>query len=149
MSAFREWLEAIGRTLGRPVVLRGEDGPIVAAERELERRLASDPGPALLPWARARLVPISDVFSDRRRRKLEGTLYGRPFTVWCPPTDSRPAGHVWVLACWSPEDSGTHRPEVQAACRTCTDALLDHLEPRTIVGPAACVLANEVWNGKG
>lgn len=125
MSAFREWLEALGR---------------------LERALAPEPGPALLPWAAAKLVPVSEVAQPDVRRRIEGALYGREFTVWFPAREAQPAGHVWVLATWSAETSGTHRPEVLAACRTCTDASHERMGTTgVIVGPAACVLrASEV-----
>lgn len=127
MSAFREILEAL-RIL-RPHGLSSADRP-----------LASDPGPALLRWELAQCVPVSWTGPHDTRQQIMGEFYGRSFSVWFPGREVQPAGHTWVLACWPAKTSGTHRPEVQAACRTCTDELLDHLEPRTIVGPAMCVL---------
>jgi len=130
MSAFREFLDSLERILGQPVVPRGEVP------------LAPEPGPVLLSWELARLLPLSALVQadTAGRRRVAGDLYGREFTVWFPAEDRQPLGHVWALALWSSEDSGTHRPEVQAVCVTCTAPRARALGPTTIVSPAACVL---------
>jgi len=150
VSAFREWLDAIGRITGQPVIPRGEDGQ-AAVERARARiadafgvplpmvrgdRLTDNPGPALLDYGLARCVPVSEVAPADVRRRIVGELYGREFAVWFPAREQQPPGHVWVLACWSPVDSGTHRPEVLACCRTCTVADGAHV----VRGPGRCAL---------
>lgn len=131
MSAFREWLDAIGRTLGYPVVER--DGDVDAARERLVAALAPEPGPRPLDWSSAMFIPSSP---DRRAHVTIGEFYGRPFQVLFP---SGPAsdGHVWGLACWPVKVSGTGQPEVRAACRTCSDAA------GWCVGPLACVTSAE------
>ncbi len=134
MSAFREYLESLGRILGRPVAVRGD---LVHDEAP---RLAASGGRGLLHWEDAVSIPYERRGDDRRRGRVDGEFFGTPFTVWFPAMEAQPPGHVWVLACWRPERSGTHRAEVLAACRTCSDAALAAGGPGTTVGPASCVV---------
>jgi hypothetical protein len=137
MSGLREYLDALGRMLGRGVRLRGEDPRLVGDEApDEDPRLAERPGPGLLRFEQAMVAPMSAVGNPAVRRRVDGTFYDRGFTVWFPPGERQPAGHRWALACWTAEVSGTSRPEVLAVCVTCTEAR----GAGTVVGPASCVL---------
>ena len=138
MSAFREWLEALGRITRLAETQRSQ-------ETQESPVLADEPGPALLRWDLARLLPLAALVQadTAGRRRVAGELHGRQFVVWFPAASRQPAGHTWALALWNSEDSGTHRPEALGVCVTCTAPSGSPWPgPSVVVGPARCVLDN-------
>lgn len=122
MSAFREFVEALGRIMDKRAAGRDGESQAIARAR---KHLARDPGPRLLDPNLAGFVPGAG--------DVAGEVYGRKFAITFPDPDTQPLGHVWGLFTWAPDRSGTERPEVRAVCRTCS------LAAGWAVSPAACL----------